>query len=185
MTLPAGAWTRWPLSGRSRSAVPSGRLWLCWRSWELRPRRKRGYARCCGGRLGCAWEGCALLPRRAGRGGPLCLLSQSVLSEQGRGLVSLPYVGSGCWGEEEGARCSPALLPAWAAACPGCRRWRRAVPGRGLHLVLPQSRRLRRGHVHRCCRVSNGAEEMLIIRELFHLAGAGTTRSSSWKLKLA
>lgn len=58
------------------------------------------------------------------------------------------------------------------------------MPGWGLRLVLPQGYRLFREPTYRRCSVNNGAEETLIIRELFHLAGAGTTRSSSWKLKL-
>lgn len=161
------------------------------------PLRKAGGRCLLGGCLGCAWEGCALPPCWAGRWAPSCLLSRSGCSEQPWG-VGFPAVwGPGRWGVPiaavlgRGGLCSllplrcHRHLPGWAAARPGHRRWRSPVPGWGLQLVLPQGHRHWRGPVYRCCSVNNGAAETLIIRELFHLAGAGTTRSSSWKLKLA
>lgn len=64
-------------------------------------------------------------------------------------------------------------------------QWGHPVPSWGWWLLLLLGHEpWRGGCVYHCCGINNAAE-MLIIRELFNLAGTSRAGSSSWKLKLA
>lgn len=139
-----------------------------------------------GGGLGCH-------PTVLGEGVPgVCCTDLIPLSDPGgvfpcgTGCWGVP-VAAGCWGG--GGRCL--LLPSppgYAVARPGRRRWRSPVCPVGVcSWCFPRATGSGSGESPRIggCRVDNGAEEMLSMGELLGLAGAGTTRSRSWKLKLA
>lgn len=77
-------------------------------------------------------------------------------------------------------------LRARMVPCMGGLCWSHPVPSWDQWLMLLLGHKPWRGGV--CvyhCRSINNAAEMLIIRELFNLAGTSRAGSSSWKLKLA